>query len=348
RAIDLGDGPSLADNPAFTEVLEALPSGRHLTGYLGADLLQQAAASTMGAASETGGISLPPGLDPTQALSAMRGIGLAGTMLDEGIRVEMVTVGQLQTDISSGEVGDTNLPDQLPADAIGFFGIGEFDVDAMWGGLMEVLAQIPAEEGQGIDETLAMFGTMLGVDIESDIIGQLTGEIGVGLLPATAGSLVTGSGINLGIIAVMGVEDPGAMAGTVESLAQGIGAMSGGAPAAPRPFDGGTLYALSGEEGEIALFGMAGDHMVITTHESHAAALLAGGDRLAGSARYAEGISGLTGGRPMMYLDIAALISALNLEAAEAAAMAPLHSVAMTGQMDGDISRAVIFARIDY
>ena len=88
---------------------------------------------------------------------------------------------------SSGEVGDTNLPDLLPADAIGFVGIGEFDVDALWGGLMEVLAQIPAEEGQGIDETLAMLGTMLGVDIESDIIGQLTGEIGVGLLPATAG-----------------------------------------------------------------------------------------------------------------------------------------------------------------
>ena len=195
-----------------------------------------------------------------------------------------------------GDTGASDLPDLLPADTIVFAGIGAFDVPAAWGGLMEMLAQMPVEEGQpSIEDSLALIGVMLGVDLEEDLIDQLTGEVGLGLLPAAVGSLVDGAGVNLGLIAVMGVEDPGAMAGTVTALAEGLGRMTE-TPAATRPFEGGTLYALSDGTADIALFGMAGDHMVITTHESHAAALLAGGDKLAGSARYAEAINGLPQG----------------------------------------------------
>ena len=270
------------------------------------------------------------------------------TVLEEGVRLELVAVGEPNESLPVDEVSAGNMADLLPADAFGFAGIGAFDVPAAWGSLMEVLAQMPTEEGQGIEETLAMFGTMLGVDIEADLIDQLTGEVGLGLLPATVGSLATGSGVNLGIIAVMGVRDAGAMAATAEALATGLGSMTG-APAATRPFEGGTLYALSDGTSDIALFGMAGEHMVITTHESHAAALLAGGDKLAGSARYAEAISGLPqGSAPMLYLDIAALIGALNLEAEQAAGMAPLQTVAASASRDGDVSRSVVYLRVDY
>ncbi|MCU0280866.1 MAG: DUF3352 domain-containing protein, partial [Acidimicrobiia bacterium] len=61
QAIDLGDGPSLADDPNFNEVLAALPSGRHLSAYLGPDLLQQAVTGVAGMAGEAGGLGLPSG-----------------------------------------------------------------------------------------------------------------------------------------------------------------------------------------------------------------------------------------------------------------------------------------------
>jgi hypothetical protein len=279
----------------------------------------------------------------------MRGLGLAATLLDEGVRLEMVAVGQPNETLSVGTAAATDVAGLLPADAIGFAGIGAFDVPAAWSSLMDLLAQMPVEEGgTSVNDTIAMVGTMLGIDIERDLVDQLTGEVGLGLLPATAGSLVTGSGVNLGIIAVLGVRDAGAMATTAQALATGLGSLSG-TPATPRPFDGGTLYALSDGTSDVALFGMAGDHMVITTHESHAATLLTGGDRLAGSARYAEATSGLPeGSEPLLYLDIAALVGALNLEADQSAGVAPLQTVAVSGSMGAQAMSTTVYLRIDY
>ncbi len=348
QAIDLGDGASLADDANFAEVLAALPDGRHLTGYMAIGVLQEAMGSLTASLGESGGMALPGGLDPTQMMAGMRGIGLSATLFAEGVRLEMVTVGQpneaLPTDVAPSDIAGL-----LPADAIGFLGIGSFDVPAAWGSLLEFLAQMPVEDGgTSVEETMAQFGALLGIDIEADLVDQLTGEMGLGLLPATVGSLATGSGVNLGIIAVLGVRDAGAMAATAQALANGLGSMSG-VPASPRPFDGGTLYALSDGTSDIALFGMAGENLVITTHESHAAALLAGGDKLAGSARYAEAVGGLPeGSSPMLYLDIAALVAALNLEAEQATAMAPLQTVAMSAEMGDEISRSVVYLRIDY
>jgi hypothetical protein len=348
RAIDLGDGPSLADDPSFSEVVAALPSGRHLSAFMGPDLLQQVMAGVAGAAGEAGGLGLPSGLDPTQALQGLSGLGLAATLLDEGVRVALVAVGDSESPLPGSDAGASDLPDLLPADTILFAGIGGFDVPAAWGSLLEVLAQLPVEEGQpSVQDTITLIGTMLGVDIEQDFVNQLTGEVGVGLLPATAGSLAAG-GVNLGLIAVLGVRDPGAMAATASTLAEGIARMSE-TPASPHPFEGGTLYGLSDGTSDIALFGMAGDNLVITTHESHAAALLAGGDKLAGSSRYAEAMSGLPeGATPFLFLDVAALVAALPQEDGQGAGIAPLQTVGAGFSGSAGAAVMTIYARIDY
>ena len=349
QAIALGDGPSLADDANFSEVLAALPDGRHLTGYLATGFIEEMVGAAAGAAGQSSGLAVPNILDPTQLLAGMRGFGLAATLLDEGVRLEIVGVGERSETMGVDMAAAGDMAGLLPADAIGFAGIGAFDVPAAWGSLMEMLAQMPVEEGgTSVNDTITMVGTMLGIDIEQDLVNQLTGEMGLGLLPATAGSLVTGSAINLGIIAVLGVRDPGAMATTAQALATGLGGLTG-APATPRPFEGGTLFALSDGTNDIALFGMAGDHMVITTHESHAAALLAGGDRLTGSARYAEAISGLPGGsEPLLYLDVAALVGALNLDADQSAAVAPLQTVAVSGATEAQVQRTIVYLRINH
>jgi hypothetical protein len=347
RAIDLGDGASLADNPSFNEVLAALPSGRHLSAYLGPDLLQQAAAGIAGAAGETGGITIP-GIDPTQALQGLRGLGLAATMLDEGVRLALVAAGDPGDALPVDAAGASDLPDQLPSDAILFAGIGGFDVPAAWGAVLEVLAQMPVEEGQpSISDSITLVGSLLGVDIEQDLVNQLTGEVGIGLLPTTAGSLAAG-GVNLGLIAALGVRDPGAMAATAAALAEGIARLSE-MPSSPRPFEGGTLYGLSDGTSDIALFGMAGENLVITTHESHAAALLAGGDKLSGSARYAEAIGGLPeGSSPALYLDVAALVAALPQEDGQGAGIAALQTVVAAFSGSPGAAVMTIYLRIDY
>jgi len=348
-AIDLADGVSLAEDPNFVEVLAALPTGRHLTGFMSSDLPQQALEAALASAAEGGQLPLPAGLDPTQALAAMKGIGLAGTLLPEGVRVDILGVAEPNPDLPIPEATASGLPGLLPADAIGYLGIGAFDVPALWDGIMQMLEQMPVEEGQtSPQDSIALVGFMLGIDIEQDLVQQLTGEAGVGLLPATQGSLVTGAGVNLGIIAALGVKDPAAMTGTVDKLATGLGqAME--MQASPRPYSGGTLYGLSDGTSDIALFGMAGSNLVITTHESHAAALLQEGAKLITSPRYAEAIGGLPqGSMPVLYLDMAALVGSLSLDAEQAAALAPLQTVAMSVSLSGAVGGATIYARIDY
>ncbi|MBM3695340.1 MAG: DUF3352 domain-containing protein [Actinobacteria bacterium] len=349
RAIDLADGVSLAQDANFAEVVAALPNGRHVTGYMGMDLPQQMLESLAGELSGASPLPVPSGLDPAQALAGMRGFGMAATMLAEGVRVDLVALGSLGDSLPAMEQAASPLPARLPSDALGYLGIGPFDVAGAWDALKQLLAQMPAEPGQpNLEDSLTLIGTMLGIDIEQDLVRQLTGEVGLALLPATQGSLAEQAGVNLGLLAVMGVKDPGAMANTAEKLAGGIGQL-GGTPATPRPYEGGTLYALSDGSTDIALFGMAGNDMVITTHQSHAAALLAGGDKLAGSARYTAAIGGLLpGSLPLMYLDIAALVAALDVEEDEAAAVAPLQTVAVGLAGAGEAGTITVYARIDY
>ena len=147
QAIDLGDGASLADDANFAEVLAALPDGRHLTGYLAAGLIEEAMGSLTASLGESGGLTLPAGLDPTEMMAGMRGLGLSATILEEGVRLEMVTVGEPNETLPTGVAGAGDMAGMLPADAIGFAGIGAFDVPAAWGSLMEILAQMPVEEG---------------------------------------------------------------------------------------------------------------------------------------------------------------------------------------------------------
>ncbi len=90
--------------------------------------------------------------------------------------------------------------------------------------------------------------------------------------------------------------------------------------------------------------------MVITTHESHAAALLAGGDKLAGSARYAEAIGGLPPGQPADDVPRRRRPDRRPRPGGGGSGRRwpRCRRVAMSVGMDGDVGRTAIYARIDY
>jgi hypothetical protein len=346
-AIDLADSGALSNDPGFAEVMAAMPADRDVSIYVGGNLLQEAMESANAAAGQAGqSVTLPESCGASPAAAPL-GLGMSMTLLDGGVRMDAVSLGS--ADAPAPALVPSGIPALLPADTLMYAGTSPFDMASGWTCLKDVMAQMPAEEGQpSIEDSLNMVGFMLGIDLEEDLIGQLTGEMGLALLPATSGPLAEGSGVNLGILAVMGVEDPGAMAGTVDAMAEGIARMSE-APASPRPFDGGTLYAISDGESDMMLFGMAGDHMVLTTDESHAAALLAGGPKLTGSTRWAQAFAGLpAGSQPIMFLDMAGLLAALPQELTGDTQMPPIDTVAAGALQSGNAMRLTMYAVVDY
>jgi hypothetical protein len=343
RSLDLAPGEALADDADFSAVLGALPADRALTGYLSMDLPRQVAGQAGDLLAQTG---QAPGMNLATILAGIKGLGFAGALDQAGVRFDLVTVGEAgtATTLSAG-----TLPSLLPADAIGFVGTGPFDVAAAWNSVRDLLDQAATGQGPlGFGGNLNLLGGALGLSIEDDLIGNLTGEMGIAVLPSTEGSLAQRTGVDLGLIAVLEARDPAAMTRTIRLLGRGL-SRAVAVPVEPRPFSGGLLYAVTDDTGDLAVFGMAGDHVVVATGADAAAALLSEEPRLSDSAAYGQAVAGLPdGSTTILYLDVTGLLAALGPEATQAGALAPLRTVTVGAARRGEVSRLTVYARVDY
>ena len=211
QAIDLGDGASLADDPNFSEVLAALPDGRHLRATWPPVSSRRWSAPWPERPASRAALPFPTS---STRPSCWRGCEASAWRPRCSTRAcasrwwGWVNAARpwASTWHAAGDMAGL-----LPADAIGLrrdrglrrprrLGLPDGDAGA----------DARGRRGQpSVDDTITMVGTMLGIDIEQDLVNQLTGEMGLGLLPATAGSLVTGSGDQPGPHRRVGRAGPG-------------------------------------------------------------------------------------------------------------------------------------------
>jgi len=110
---------------------------------------------------------------------------------------------------------------------------------------------------------------------------------------------------------------------------------------------GETFFVLTDGFNDLAIFGVADDHLLISTHEDHITDLLGGGTKLSDTDRFARMAATLPGA-PLFYVDVPGLLAALEVPADEAVGLAPLQAVAGSLSRERGITRFTMMALIDY
>jgi hypothetical protein len=231
--IDAAQGTvgTLADVPAFAEVESALPADFLLFGFINgaAVAAQQAGTGDLAAA------GLPAELGSFGPVGRSSGFTIAADQ--PGFRMETVAVGSDENPLAAGEPNfESGLLERTPADALFFLGasnlaatriidtLGAAGIALALGGFSEGGSGVETPVAdQSLDEFVdAQFESLaglLGINLQADLLQQLTGEYGLwirsGADPSTIAALFAS-----------GVDDAATVANAlaqINLLAQGAG-----------------------------------------------------------------------------------------------------------------------------
>ena len=251
-ALKRADGDDHLDEDTFDKALEGLPDDALARLY--ADMRAIAAGSTDAR-----------GARKVEWVDALRTLGLTAVAGDDGLEVQF----DLRTD--SSELTDADFPIAAGDDAPGVLerpgeiGLGVRDPSQ--------IVKFAEAAGQSIDP--AGFGQyvqakktldkQLGVSIDHDLIGQLSGEL-------VASASVDGK---VGVRAEL--EDPAAFERTLAKVADVLPSAAKGAGAGSvrleKPRGKGGFYALAQPDGDEVVFGVANDAFVLAADRARAARL---------------------------------------------------------------------------
>jgi hypothetical protein len=349
-ALDARSGESLADDADYGAVLAELPGNRVVTGYVDVDplasLYEGLMDSPLLADTAIGERELMAGIE------AMHGIGMSVVLDDDAMRLDLVVIGDAEAMDSAATqpLVASDMPNRLPADTVAYAGFGEMDLQIDWETIREELASVfAAPELGGAAGLLDWIEFNAGIDFQEDFFDLLTGEMAVGLFPANEGVIAETGEADLGFVAAAGVNDPDAMADTIEALFPLVQMMLG--VGEPTEISDG-LYSIGPpmmEESSIVV-GVAGDYAVVASHVDHARLVEgAAADPLSGSELYQRTVGALPSDSvPFAYLDVTGLVDAFGTPDDMASALAPLQSVGASMQSRPGVSAMTVVVLIDY
>ncbi|MBI5433342.1 MAG: hypothetical protein HZA52_10985 [Planctomycetes bacterium] len=162
----------------------------------------------------------------------------SGENLDLEVAVKLSPTGALTSWLGALHVPSSKLHAKIPADAVGLALVG-FDVHGLWNDVWATFGRVDEKSKTEAQSQLAKASqAMGGLDLERDVIGQLSGEFASFTLevPKEEAAAVLGMGMfggvteaqldglpSLGEVVVIGVRDPLALEGTLEELFGMIG-----------------------------------------------------------------------------------------------------------------------------
>ena len=281
-----GDGPTLENDPTFTEALSRLPDEALVKAYANGRQLAQLAASAAKAQSGS------PFGSQVAALEKLDSIAASLTAEDDGVRVHGVAKGAGAEAILAGGDFNSKLLEDAPGDALAF---------------------LTFRGGSGLVNSLRNLGapvsTMLGISVD-ELAPLLENEVALYVRP--------GIGIPE-ITLALDAPDSAESLKTLDKLAASVAAMAGG-----KVTENGSEKTLT-INGLAIHYGTADGKVVVTTASNGVGAYGGSGDNLADSADFKEakfaagmpdsnagfayvdlkeaipmilGIAGLTGARP--------------------------------------------------
>jgi hypothetical protein len=162
-----GSSGGLAKSAAFTDAVAELHGDRLLLGWVDSE-------RALNALKDAGGDSLPPQFSFAKSFANAKPVAFDLHAADKAIVLEAATRATVQ---SKG--GEPRLAESLPAATIAV--LTAFDVG---GSLKQALAQVG---GAGGDDPSKAFKDATGLDLQSDVLSWMGGEITTAVGPAPAG-----------------------------------------------------------------------------------------------------------------------------------------------------------------
>ena len=251
RALERADGDDHFDEDRFNTALEDLPESALARVYTDVQKL----------------LTSDPGGVPAQRvkwIGSLRTLGLTATAKDDSVDIDFRAH-------TAGELTDDDLPIAPGEDAppvlkrTGEIGLGIRDL-AHIVRFAENAAQAIDPSGFGdYERAKQTIDSQLGVNLDRDLIGQLTGNV--------AASLAIGGGF--GVRAEL--RDPRAFERTLAKVADVLPSFAEGAGlgrvALTKPRAGGDFYELRGARGGKVVFGVSNDVLVVATGRARAVRL---------------------------------------------------------------------------
>ncbi len=336
-AIDAQDGEALRDSETFEQVVSELPDDRAITLYVGPELLRSFTDLALDPALAGPGVDLG---EIEDSLDRFVGAGASLTLTDAGARIDFVQLarpgeeGSLPTNLVVGS-GSEEIPSRLPAETVGYFAIGPWDLAGAFEAIIE------AAEAAGAASQLAEFEQATGLDIENDVVNALTGEIGVGVFETDRGAIVASGGPPIGITILAGLTGPDAFRSTLDRLTSLL--RETGLDVAEESAASGVLYTVAvPDAGESVYYGTWDDFFIGTTERD-----FAGGEKLDDTELFGEMTDALDG-VPLAYVDVGAVLGLAGASPEIRRDLAPLRAVGAGGEATDTLSHFTLVALIDY
>jgi len=298
NAIDTEKSNSLAQQEAFKNAIAKLPRDRGLTLFWTPDLVDEWV-------DEQGGDKR------TFTSQGITAVVMAASLVDEGIRLDSVmtydpdkvsetTAALLADDISF------KIDNLLPADTLGYIAGNRLDLSWQIG--RDALIDIVGKSD--FNEVMDEFEQELGFNPDTDLAPYLNGEWTMALIPSSNNIVAEETGVDLGIMALVGISDAAVLQRVADDLADAL--EDAGEEVDTLTYEGQPAYEVYDYSNEPTFTYHVGEKFLTLTSSYAELERLAVGDRLPQSDRYKQVWRAFPRGmKPVLYADVTGMITTL-------------------------------------
>ncbi|MEM7111510.1 MAG: DUF3352 domain-containing protein [Chloroflexota bacterium] len=343
QTIDAKNGDDLTDTDIYSDAVVALPTERLVTAYVNGSYLPMLRdAATVW--TETNLVFVP--------VSDVESISMAGFLVDEGVRLDMATIYDVEALSAARREAVLTVQDS-PQTAVHFpnntfLYVSGQPLNVTWPSFIE-------SEGADFAESMLLLGENFGFDPSVSIFPLLDGEAAIGFVSGTEGMLAAQTGIGVETAVLLGSSQVAQARAPLDGLTQAIQAIP--LPIATienYPLGDGDVYELQAILGGLQLaYGSANGQIVVATTGEMAQSLhFTEAESLATTPRYQQAVRAFRGENGLtFYSDVAALRGVLGVvepSASDATAvLQPIHTIAANNNVVDDILLNRIYLFMD-
>lgn len=307
EAIDAQNGDSLAGVEEYQDTIANLSGDRAITVYMSGDSIEEFANAAEDSPDFEGFDA-----DVLKDLE-LKGIGMAGMVTAEGIRLDFVSsynsLTEEQQEMLDAQTDDIKTADFLPESTYLFL-VGQ-RLDLAWQTAVDALASSGINEDD-FDEAMDMFDDMFGFNPNDDLIPLLNGEYSLAIVDSDEGLIAEEFDTDLGAVMMLGSSDGEELANLAEDFTDGLEDQDLNVDDSGN--DDVTIYEVEDPGGElVGAYGVSEDYLIASTSGESIENLFNGEANLADSDKFKDAWDAFPRGTiPVMYVDLDGLFAALE------------------------------------
>lgn len=306
-AIDAQNGENLGGIEEYQNAVAELPDDRALTLYFSGAGLEDSLKS----AEDTGELQ---GFDSDVIDDlGLTGVGMAITVVSEGIRVDFVgnydNISEEQQELLDAQTDNIETAEFLPESTYVFL-VGQ-RLDLYWQNGLDALDASGVGEDD-FDEAMDMFDDMFGFNPNDDLMPLLNGEYSLAIVDSDEGLIAEEFETDLGAVIMMGSSEGETLPEIAEDFTDGLEDQDLNVDDSTN--DDVTIYEVEDPSGEfIGAYGVGEEYLIASTGAEAIESLFNNEANLADSDKFKNAWDAFPRGTiPVMYMDIDGLFAALE------------------------------------